>query len=165
MSSQQVAEEQMIEVSLKFEAMNYTFCTKWWPSTTISKQENVFKNIFKVGLSDIKLTYNGEELWHHIPLKNINPNLTPMDIFIEFDLDDSSEVEVFVPASQKPKSQPRPKSRFPQRRENTRFKVRQLRKEQIEFREECNKLRNKLNALPEDVKAEEHEFFINFFKL
>ena len=163
MSSQQVAEEQMIEVSLKFPAMNYTFCTKWWPSTTISKQENVFKNIFKVGLSDIKLTYNSEELWHHIPLKNINPNLTPMDIFIEFDLDDSSEVEVFVPASQKPKSQPKPMSRLPAP-SNRKFKARKQ-QEEIEFDNICYQLLEKFNVLPESMKPSKRQQMRKLFRL
>ena len=102
----------MIEISLKFPAMNYTFDTQWWASTTISKQEYVLKNIFKVGLADVKLTYKDEELWNNIPLRIINPDLTPMDIFIEFDIDDSDELEVFVPAPPKPKSQPKPKIRY-----------------------------------------------------
>ena len=100
----------MIEIALKFPAMDYTYHTQWWASTTISKQEYVLKNIFKVGLADVILTYNGEELFNNIPLRNINPDLTPMDILIEFDIDDSSEVEVFVPAPPKPKPQPKPRS-------------------------------------------------------
>ena len=161
MSSQQVAQDSMIEISLKFEAMNYTFCTKWWASTTISKQEHVFKNIFKVGLSDIKLTYNGEELWPHIPLRNINPDLAPMDIFIEFDLDDSDEVEVFVPAPPKPKSQPRlpPPT-------NRRFKTRkQLTKEQIEFREKADVMKAIYDSLPQEMKATESKYLKKLFGL
>ena len=164
MSSQQVAQDSMIDITLKFPAMDYTYFTKWWASRTISDEEYVLKNIFKVGLADVILTYNGEELFNNIPLRNINPALTPMDILIEFDIDDSDEVEVFVPAPPKPKSQPKPRpaQRLPPPK-GKRFKA-QLH-EDIEFDKECFRLLEKFNALPESMKPTKRQQIRKLFKL